>query len=173
MNWYALYVETGKEDMLQKIIRNKYSKKQHIETLVPKRVIPEKKDGKFYFVKKKMFPGYIFIKVKMDYYFYYTLKGLPNFFKVLSTNHKSDYFTEIPDEEMSHILPLLSKEGELGISELDITDSEYTVTSGPLKGHEQIIKKINKRKKRAKIELNFLGTSKTVDVGIKIINIRT
>lgn len=44
------------------------------------------------------------------------------------------------------------------------------VQSGPLKGKEGIIKKVDKRKNRAKVQLNFLGREKTIDVGIEVLS---
>ncbi|MFG0216967.1 KOW motif-containing protein [Brevibacillus porteri] len=50
-----------------------------------------------------------------------------------------------------------------------ITDSKITVKKGPLAGKEGIIKKVDRRKKRAKIVIDFLGDERMIDVGIEIL----
>jgi len=44
------------------------------------------------------------------------------------------------------------------------------VVSGPLKGLEGIIEKVDARKKRVKIRIQFLGQEKRVDLGAYLID---
>ncbi|MRA76150.1 transcription antiterminator, partial [Bacillus thuringiensis] len=55
-------------------------------------------------------------------------------------------------------------------SKVYIENSKVTVASGPLKGMEGIIKKIDKRKRRAKLCLSFMGLDKMVNVGIEVLS---
>ncbi|MNC28552.1 transcription antitermination protein NusG [compost metagenome] len=64
---------------------------------------------------------------------------------------------------------MLSDRDTLEYSSVCIINSKASVTSGPLKGFEGIIKKVDSRKNRAKIALNFFGIEKMVDVGIEVI----
>jgi transcription termination/antitermination protein NusG len=44
MNWYALFVETGQEEIVQKHLRLNFDESK-LYCVVPKRRIPEKKRG--------------------------------------------------------------------------------------------------------------------------------
>ena len=73
-------------------------------------------------------------------------------------------------EEISPLLKLIGNGEIIDYSEIILENSRVLVKSGPLQGLENIIKKVDKRKNRAKIILNFIGTEKVIDVGIKVIS---
>ena len=55
MNWYALFVETGREVLIQKWIDFFFNIEQ-CHSIVPKRKLTEKRQGKYRKVIKKCFP---------------------------------------------------------------------------------------------------------------------
>lgn len=165
MEWYALFVETGKEELIRDWL-NLYFHKSVLYSIVPKKKVAEKKNGNLVEVLKKLFPGYVLIYTKMTSEVYYKIKSNPNFIKILGNG---DYYTKIPQIEIEPILSLLNDRQILECSQIITEDSDVKVISGPLLGMEAIIKKINKRKRRAKILLNFHGTEKLIDVGIEVL----
>ncbi|MNG29122.1 hypothetical protein D3C84_1144960 [compost metagenome] len=70
---------------------------------------------------------------------------------------------------MSTVLKLLNQQHVIDYSQVFIKNSKVHVQSGPLIGQEEIIKKIDFRKNRAKVSLPFLGGEKIVDLGIEVI----
>lgn len=44
------------------------------------------------------------------------------------------------------------------------------VTLGPLQGRESVIRKIDRHKRRAKIELEFMGDRRIFDVALEIVS---
>ncbi|NQF16931.1 antiterminator LoaP [Brevibacillus sp. HB1.3] len=175
MNWYALYVETGYEERVAKFLSDKFSSRQ-LRAVVPKRRLPERKQGLITHPLKIMFPGYLLIQTNMDTKTYYDLKETPRTFRLLNNNkqirQRSDgllQVSEIEEAEIRPILKMLDTDGVLGYSTLMIIDSKITVKKGPLAGKEGIIKKVNRRKKRAKIVIDFLGDERMIDVGIEIL----
>ncbi|CAM4364560.1 antiterminator LoaP [Paenibacillus tarimensis] len=175
MNWYALYVETGKEEAVQKFLRLSFNE-QMLYSLVPQRKIPEKKSGRIYHVYKKLFPGYVLIRTNMNPDFYYRLRDVPHLLWLVNTGpHYSQnrglYFSPIAEAEITPILDLLNEENTVHYSQVFLgLDSKATIISGPLRGKEGIIKKLDKRKNRAKILLHFLEKEVLMDVGIEILN---
>ncbi|MBW4080628.1 antiterminator LoaP [Paenibacillus sp. S150] len=173
VNWYALFVENGKEDLVQKHLHLKFDQCA-LRTLVPKRKITEKKEGIVNHVMKQMFPGYIFIQTEMNSVIYNDIKSTLRIYKLLNIGNfyerKETHFSSIALEEMDVILKLTGSEGYIDYSTVHIDkDSKVTVISGPLKGLEGIIKKIDRHKNRAKIVINLLRQNLTVDVGIEVL----
>ncbi|QDX92241.1 antiterminator LoaP [Brevibacillus laterosporus] len=174
VSWYALFVETGKENVVEKILTNHFD--QHVfRCLVPKKIVSEKKNGVSYDSIKTLFPGYIFIQTNIISTIYYDLMSIPmTYYMVNCGKYKNDncqtYYSEIPEEDMNWILQITDKEGLLSYSDVIIEDRQVQVITGPLQGMEAFIKKIDKRKKRAKIEIELLGEIKTLDVGINILS---
>ncbi|WP_338551798.1 antiterminator LoaP [Paenibacillus sp. KS-LC4] len=174
MNWYVLFVETGQEEVVQKFL-NLYFDEASLHSVIPKRRVPEKKAGAVKHVLKKIFPGYVLIKTRMTDEVFHTLKKVPKCYKLLNqgtlySKDEGTYYSKIDEREISLILRLIGDGEIVGISGIYIENSRVSVTSGPLKGMEGIIAKIDRHKKRAKIHLSFMGAEKLIDVGVEILS---
>ena len=164
MKWYVTFVETGKEEEVQKWLDH-YFDKDIQRNMVPKRRLIEKKGGEPYSVIKKLFPGYVFICIDMDVEKYEIIKGIPKLIRFLSTGA---YYSPIDDSEMSVILRLVGDD-IIGYSKVFVENAKILVKEGCLYGMEGIIKKVDKHKNRAKIQLDFMGEQRIVDVGVEIV----
>ncbi|WP_229536139.1 antiterminator LoaP [Pelosinus baikalensis] len=165
MDWYVLFVNTGKEDLVQEWLRIHFNESVLV-SVIPRRKIMERNGGSIKHVLKKMFPGYIFICTNMNIETYYKLKSIPGIIRILKTG---DYYTRIVDDEMFYILKLLDNDGVVDYSKIYIHNSKIIVKSGPLKGMEGLMVEVDKRKNRVKIILNFMGVPKKIDLGIEVI----
>lgn len=164
MNWYALFVETDKEETVSKYIKNQLG--DCIRTLIPKRMIPEKRNGVWFDIEKKLFPGYIFILTYMDNVKYYALKQIPHVIKLLTQAPDYDH---IKQSEISIILHLTNNNGIIEYSKIYVQNSTVTIIDGPLKGYKGLIKKIDKHSKRIKIQINLMGEPRLVDLGMELV----
>lgn len=176
MNWYALFIETGKEEIVKKFLRLHFDE-SILYSVVPKRKIPEKRAGSVYHVLKTMFPGYLFVRTNMNASVFYTLKKIPKCIRLVHngtyyTKDNGAYYATINEKEMQPIIQLIGDGEIIDYSKIYLENSKVFVKSGPLYGMEGIIKKIDKRKKRAKILLSFMGVEKKIDVGIEILSKR-
>lgn len=189
MNWYALYVQAGQEDLVQKMI-HKFFDKTVVHAFVPKRKLMQRKQGKTYEVCHTMFPGYVLVQTLMTVQTYYDLKRVPRFYRLLNKfdNSKAKAttnrpitsledalevysFSKIDEEEIALILELAGTDDIIDYSTLYVENKKVIVCDGPLKGKEAIIRKIDKHKKRARISLEFMGSEKWLDVGIEMLDI--
>lgn len=169
-SWYAIFVETNQEEAVQQELNQRFDASV-LRAVVPKRRVPEKRGGIVYHVAKNMFPGYVLVHSQLTDDIYYQLKNVPGIYRVV---HNGKHFNKddckIYPPEIEPIIRLLGNGDTLEYSAVCLINSRAFVTSGPLKGFEEIIRKIDPRKNRAKISLNFLGKEKLIDVGIKILN---
>lgn len=165
MEWYVIFVETGKEELVQKWL-DFYFDKEKLSYLVPKRRLIEKKGGKSYQVIKKLFPGYVFICVDMDLEKYKIIKSIPSLIRILNTG---TYYSQINNSEMSVILRLVGDDEIIDYSRVFIKNSKILVKEGCLYGMEGIIQKVDKHTNRAKVLLNLMGEPRMVHVGIEIL----
>ncbi|MCM3216696.1 antiterminator LoaP [Niallia taxi] len=174
MSWYALFVEGGKEELVQRYLEL-YFNKSNLMSIVPKRKVPEKKYGVTRHVKKKLFPGYILIQTNMDRLTYNKIRNIPKVHSVVNTGpaystQQGFYISKLEDKEINFISKLLNEEGLIEYSQVCIENSLVNVISGPLFGMENLIKKVDKRKNRAKLHFDFRGKEMKFDVGIEISN---
>ncbi|MFJ7184008.1 antiterminator LoaP [Lysinibacillus xylanilyticus] len=175
MKWYALSVIEGKEINVQKFLIDNLGNDIE-ECLVPKKILREKKSGKYHDAMKIIFKGYIFVKTNITKQLYYDFLSVPNVLYMVrpglrkDTNKKEiEYFYEIPNKEIEWILQLLDKDSILMPSKIAVNNREVSIISGPLLNMDNCIKKIDKRKNRAKLEIDILGETKIITVGVEII----
>ncbi|MGC6590272.1 antiterminator LoaP [Paenibacillus sp. Dod16] len=145
MPWYALFVQTGEEEKVEKLIEKKFD--QSIQCLNPKRIVPEKRQGVITKSTKLLFPGYLFLKLELTKKIYYELLDIPKvYYMVKYGRDKKDsslsYFSSIPDNEINWLLTLINKNDTLIFSDVLINGEDIIVLSGPLVGLESKIKKI-------------------------------
>lgn len=114
-----------------------------------------------------MFPGYVLINTKMTVTIFNKISSIPKSIRVLSNG---SYYSKIDEAQIKPILKLIGNEGVVSYSQIYIENSAVFVKSGPLKGLEGMICKIDRRKNRAKLLVNFMNSYKTVDVGIEFLS---
>ncbi len=169
MSWYAIFVETGFEEEVCLNIDALHKSGQcevKYSLLVPKRVIYERKQGIRKTVVKKMFPGYVLLKTDNIYEFYMQARGIPHIINFLKSSY---YFLEVSKNEITQIASMTDNKGLIKISQALMVNDKICITDGPLYGREGIIKKIDKRKGRAKVEFSINENVLLIDLGIDII----
>lgn len=173
MSWYVLFVETGKEEIVQHFLRVEFDN-LILTSIIPRRKVPEKKGGMIQHVLKKMFPGYVLIQTEMNENIFYRIKKAPHVYRLVNggeyfTKCEGIYFSKIFEEEIDLLLRLLGDGEIIDYSKVYIKNSVVQVISGPLKGLEGMIAKLDSHKNRAKIRFNLMGTEKLMDVGVEVI----
>lgn len=177
MKWYVLYVKTGKEEEVKTQVQ-RYLDKSQCHCFIPKRKVPERKEGKITHVIKIMFPGYVFLNVSMNFSLYYQIVAIPGVYSLLNYSNKKDinfqyndgeyFFKFIPDGEMNKLLALVNLDNDvMEYSTFLLEEDKIKILAGPLIGMEGYIKKIDRRKQRAKLEMDFMGVKKIIDIGFE------
>lgn len=161
--WYAIETKKDKEletlDLINLILNN--SNKKSYKTLLPKRIIYERKNGKKIETIRYLISNIVFLKVDDITKIYNAINEInPN---LLESNKKP---LEVKNEEMQIILQLLNKSDIIEVSLGIKMGTKVKIIDGPLKDFKGIIKRIDKRKGRAKIGLTLSGNVYFVDVGI-------
>jgi transcriptional antiterminator NusG len=168
MAWYAIHVRTGREDAVCEEIRKQaalvgYS--AEFELLVPKRKLQERRQGEFVEVIRTMFPGYVLVQSE-------DIRGIAEVTRrgkgIIRFLQNEDDFQEIRLEEISMIVYMTDEAGVIGVSEALVEGNMIQVVSGPLKGHEGLIKKIDKHHRRAKVEFWLDGRRRLIDLAVEV-----
>jgi transcriptional antiterminator NusG len=163
-NWYAVFVKTGEEDNVKE--RLQYKLKTSFNLFVPKRKLRERKKGQWKEIVRTLFPGYVLVNGNMDDDKYYKFKEVPGIIKLLCSETKP---LKISDNEIEILSRLISNGEMIGFSKALVENNKVKILDGPLISMEGYIKKIDKRKGRAKVVINFLGEGRTVDLGLSIL----
>ena len=170
-NWFVFYVQTGKEETVCKYLNNMLNCMESV-SFVPQIEMFYKNSKQVHKKLKPMFPGYVFtetdsnakefatqaIRTVRNSEYIIRLLGKENSDFMVLNKHEKDYLLGFCDNK--HILSM-----SIGI----IKGDRVFVTSGPLMGRESIIKRIDRHKRRAEIEIEFMGDIRRVSVALEIV----
>lgn len=171
MEYYALHVKTRAEERYIALFNAAHSKLK-ITLSFPKRVILERRVGKEPLRREKpVFPGYVFAAISEKQTLSNCLNALrktPYFFRFLPSNID---VMPLSGRNLEIALHFTHADGAVaGISRVHFNEKDrIVVDEGPLAGLEGNIIKVDKRKGRAKIKLDFYGESFTLDLSFEVI----
>ena len=120
-----------------------------------------------------MFPGYVFTdSVLGERTFISTAHKYARFSKCIFNllGSKNIDCMKLSEYEKKFLLGLCDEGYITEESKGFIIGDKIFITSGPLKGRESIIKKIDRHKRRAEIEMIFLGDKRRISVALEIIS---
>jgi transcriptional antiterminator NusG len=162
--WYALFVLTGQEEKVKQRLMYRFD--DRIRIVVPRRVLRERKEGKWRLVTRVLFPGYVLINGRIDTDLYYSMKSVPGLLKLIKSGSDP---VSIDEREIMILSKLISNGEEIGISSAIEEGGKIRITDGPLYAMEGYIREINRRKGRAKVSLDFLGEERLVELAISVL----
>jgi transcriptional antiterminator NusG len=169
MEYFAVQVKTRGESKYIKLFQSIYK----IDTLrvhFPQRRLPIKSQGLSRSTLAPVFPGYIFIETegKIDPDVYWALRRTDGFYRFLQSNQNVQPLSGQDLEIVLHFIQVgpVAETSKVYFNEED----RIVVSEGPLKGLEGRIIKVDKRKGRAKIKLDFYDNSFAIDLAFEIIS---
>lgn len=165
--WYVLKVRTGSEEN----VRAKY-----VEN-VPGEVLEEcsvfyyeemhRYRGEWVTEKRVFLPGYLFVATEEIDELEKQLRRIDGKAELLGN---SEEILPLTLEEAEFLQSLGGKEQIIRMSEGIIEKSQLKVMSGPLRGKERLIRKIDRHKRRAYLEVPFFGEMQTVRAGLEVVS---
>ncbi len=166
MPWYALFVKSGSEDRIKKDLTKRFG--DELVFCVPKKLMKERKGGKWHRVIRTLFPGYILVNGEITDEVYYKFKDVIDIYFLLRDEFKP---IEISPDEIEPILHLMNLgDGVIGVSDIVMEDDLIFVKSGPLMTFEGRIISVNHRKGRAKVRF-FMGESeRIVELSVNVLS---
>lgn len=163
--WYALFVATGQEDDVKERLKFRFDENE-LKVLVPKRKMRERKNGKWDYKLRILFPGYVLLNGRIQTDEYYRLKDIPGVIKLLKDKYDP---LEIDESEIEIIGKLICNNEVIGISDVYVEGGRISVIDGPLVGMEGLIKAFDRRKGRVKLLLNLLGEPRVVELSVSMV----
>ncbi len=164
--WYVMQVRTGREEETISMV-HRYTTDSHMGVLfLPKYEQKKKFAGAWHLVQALLFPGYVFVETEEIEKFYMGLKQVPKLTKLLGTGEK---WTSIIDEDLKVLEKLLDKEKTVGMSTGYMEGDKVMVVDGPLEGLETVIRRIDRHKRMATVEMHMFGRVQEVAVGLEIV----
>lgn len=164
--WYVIQVRTGSEKNIQLQCQKDISSEVLEDCFIP--YYEEKRNikGEWMTQRKILFPGYVFLDSQQVVRLYSNLQQVSGLTKLLKTG---DEVVPLTAEEVQFLRTFGGEEQIVGMSEGIIENSKVMVMSGPLMGKEGYIKKIDRHKRRAFLEMPMFGRVQKIQVGLEIV----
>ncbi len=162
--WYVLHTYSGYEDNVASNLRQRIEsldmEDKIFEVLVPKEKQIEIKGGKRQIVERKIFPGYVLVKMLVAEDSWYVVRNTPN---VTGFIGSGTIPVPIADEEMRKI------QKRMGVEEpkykIDVVIGDHVkIIDGPFKDFDGIVNEIDEEKGKVKVLVNIFGRETPVEL---------
>lgn len=168
MSWYVIQVRYGHEVEIAEKCLNLISKELILDCFIPKYICQKKIKGSWQDVKTILFHGYIFIITDKIELLDVELNKVYGFTKIIGKKNAEIYPLDI--EEVNLLQSFCDSRHTVEMSVGYIEGEHVYVLKGPLQGKEGLIKKIDRHKRIAYLQLNMLKKEIITKVGLEIIS---
>lgn len=135
--WYVVHTYSGYENKvktnIEKTVNNRNMHDQIMEVAVPVEETEEDKNGKIVSVQRKVFPGYVLVKMLMNDNTWYVVRNTRGVTGFVGPNSKPVPLTDEEVENLGHLQP--SAQFEIG--------ETVTIAEGPMAGYDCTITAID------------------------------
>ncbi len=165
--WYVIQTLSGQEEGTADVIRKIICHDLVRECFVPKRERMKKFQGTWNKVEEVLFPGYAFVVSDRPEELYRELKKVPKLTKLLG--REKDFFFSLSEKEERLVRGMGDRNHRTHLSQIELAEGKtIRVTSGPLKGYEGNIVKMNLHKREVTVKVEFMGRDVELKMGIRL-----
>jgi len=168
--WYAIQTYSGHENKVKRLIDHRIAEevgepdeKGIQEALVPTQDVAEIKNGKRVTVTKRLYPGYVLVKMKRDQRTVHLINNIQGVIKFVGAGSEPQ---PLRDDEINKILGLVPVE--------EVTESRelipfragqvVEVTEGPFSDFTGTVQDVYHDKGKVKVEVSLFGRPTSVEL---------
>ena len=167
--WYVIQVMTGMEENIKCQCEKLIDSKLLERCFIPYYEEKKKYQGSWHTETKVLFPGYVFLVSDRIIGLQEALHRVSGLTKLIGAG---DEIIALPDQEVALLRRLGNDEQVVEMSVGVIENERVCILEGPLKGMEGNIRKIDRHKRKAWIEVEMFGRVMEMEVGCEIVGKR-
>ncbi|MGH2617570.1 MAG: transcription termination/antitermination protein NusG [Thermomicrobiales bacterium] len=162
--WYVLHTYSGYENKVKKSIETRIEAldltDRVYEIVVPTQDEIEIRSGQRHTVQKKVFPGYVLVRMEMDDDTWYALRNTPGVTGFVNINNVP---VPLPDAEVQSILKGMTAEAPRVKISFQVGDT-VRITDGPFADFRGEIDEINQERGKIRVLVSFFGRETPVEL---------
>ena len=163
--WYILKTKTSCEgrakQMIEDLVESKNLKEQIGEILIPEKDVIQIVKGKKVVRSKKIYPGYIFVQMKLNDELSYAIKNVSGVSHFVGGRFKP---TEVPKEQLKVINQQIEESSANPQAQISFSEGEpVVVIDGPFKNFNGTVEEVNQEKGRVKVSVSIFGRPTPVE----------
>lgn len=155
--WYAIHTYSAYEEKVAEEIKQRASnlgiENKIVDVLVPKEKQIELKNGKRRIVAKRIFQGYVLVRMQLDKEAWFTVRNTPNVTGFVGDGSNP---TPIEDSEIEKILRRMEIDQPKHKINYRIGDI-VRIVDGPFRDQEGSVLEIDPQKGKLKVSINAFG----------------
>jgi transcription termination/antitermination protein NusG len=163
--WYVVHAYSGHEDKVKKNLEKRIESMdmhdQILEVFVPMEDEIEIKDGKRRHVQKRIYPGYILVKMIMSDESWYVVRNTPGVTSFVGSGNQP---VPLQESELKSILKQVKQEPTIRV-EFQLGES-VRVVDGPFADFLGKVDEINAEKGKLKVLVNMFGRETPVELDL-------
>ena len=165
-DWYVLFVHSGKEEFMAERCRNRLDQALYARIFVPKYQVMMQFASVWEIRERVLFPGYVFFETNEARKIQQELWRIPYYKRMLGSDEGEIHSIFV--QEKRRLQSLMNSSGVIEAS-CGYKDGERVQsTKGALGGHEAEIRRIDRHKRMATVELQLLGKSVKMNLGLEL-----
>lgn len=152
--WYVVHTYSGYENKvatnLETIVENRRLQELIHEVKVPVEMVPELKDGKERLVERKLFPGYVLVKMVMTDESWYIVRNCRGVTGFVGSSSKPEPLAPGEVEKLG-----MNTQAELTL-DYAVGDN-VQITAGPLEGFVGVVEEIDMQAQKVRVKVSMFG----------------
>ncbi len=164
--WYVAQVYTGKEERLVRMCREQVSSGVLVRCFVPYCERMKRYLGEWHKEREVLFPGYVFMVTSQVDRLNEELKGIPMFARILGNG---GLLLPLSPGEVAFLERLGGGAQVVAMSLGVVENDQVRILDGPMAGLEGYIRRIDRHKRQARIEVEMFGRILEATVGLEIV----
>jgi transcription termination/antitermination protein NusG len=164
--WFVVHTYAGYENRVKTNLESRISsmnvEDRIFEVVIPMEDVMEIKQGKKQIVQKKVFPGYLLVRMYLDDDSWYVVRNTPGVTGFVGSGAKP---TPLSDREIDRILQVKPEDKKKLRPRLEFEEQESVrVISGPFANFTGTISEINVDQSKLKVLVNIFGRETPVEL---------
>ncbi len=161
--WYVAHTYSGYENKvkasIEATVENRNMEDLILEIQVPVQEVVERKDGKTVVKEKKLFPGYVIIKMQITDESWYVVRNTRGVTGFVGPASKPVPLSQAELKKMGIRKQRVEIQLEIG--------EEVKVIEGPLEGYTGVIEEIQVEKAKVKVNVSMFGRETPAELGFE------
>ena len=162
--WYVLHTYSGYENKVKKTIESRIEaldlKEDVYDVVVPTQEEIEIKSGQRHAVQRKVFPGYVLVRMEMNDDTWYALRNTPGVTGFINIDNKP---VPLEDRAVQAIMKGMAAETPVVKMSFQIGDT-VRIIDGPFADFRGEIDEINNEKGKIRVLVSFFGRETPVEL---------
>lgn len=168
--WYVVQTVGGQEKHVLDLMNKLVDEELIQESFIPQYEVKKRIQGAWKVRTEVLLPGYMFVITDQPGKLREALRSVPKFTRLLGNN---DVFTPLDEQEVAFINAFTEPDHRVVEFSSGVMEGDgIVILNGPLMNQTGLIKKVDRHKRLAYLEVQILGRTKTVKVGLEIVRKR-